>query len=232
MLYGITTISAVELSALRLAVATPVLLVCCWVVLGRRALRIARRDVLIALASGFPVVLSQVAYAAAVAETSIAISTLITLCIAPVVVAIGSVPLFGERLTPRILAALGSAVIGTALLVGPPQLDLTIERTTLSGAALALVAALSYAAATLLQRLVIGRCHPLQVITLGASAGLLMLLPVWVTEGPTGILSAPAWGLLVYIGLFQPCWLTSSCSMAFGTQPPRPRRSLPCSRQP
>ena len=73
-----------------------------------------------------------------------AVATLVTLCTAPVIVALLSTVLLGERPTRRLVLAAGLAMVGTILLVSPVD-SATLDGSTGIGLLLALGSALGYA---------------------------------------------------------------------------------------
>src|SRR5476651_1990910 len=117
-IYNNDSTTSLFLNLTRMLIAAPVLLVACWQVVGRSMFIIRRRDLLIMLLSGTLLALSQAAYFAAILDTGVTIATLLTMCIAPVVVTCVSVLLKFEALTRRIVIALICALIGSVLLVG------------------------------------------------------------------------------------------------------------------
>jgi DME family drug/metabolite transporter len=201
-LYAVSETSAIEISFIRLVVATPTLLLCCWLVLGRETLRVRRSELGLIAFSGLAVAGSQVAFAAAVGETGVAVATLVTLCVAPVLVAICSVVLLGEQSNRRVVLALVSALVGTALLVVAQADEMGPAQATLAGVLLAVCAAVSYALATLSQRSLVGRYHPLQLITISSACGALALALPLLVNGAQLSYSPTGWALLLYLALF------------------------------
>ncbi len=61
--------------------------------------RVARRDLVLMMLIGVMMALYQVCYFGAIAKVGVAIAVLVTLCTAPVLVAVLSLWLFGEKLT-------------------------------------------------------------------------------------------------------------------------------------
>lgn len=198
-LYQIADTNALSIGFFRLALASPVLVAACWRVLGARTLRIPRRDLAFMMLIGMAMALYQVCYFAAIARVGVAIAVLITLCTAPVMVAVLSALLLRERLSRLMLLALGTALAGTVMLVwvGP-------ERGAPSqtiGVLLALGSALGYTIVALCSRALAGRYHPLQPITVGFVAGALMLLPFALATGLAVHYSPAGWALLLHLGL-------------------------------
>ncbi len=152
------------------------------------------------LAIGAAMALYQVCYFAAIPHVGVAVAVLITLCVAPVIVALFSALLLHEPLTRMVMLALLCALSGTTLLVGAPTSSAP-SGIALAGVLLALGAAASYAAVTLCSRSLTSMYHPLQPITIGFAAGALLLLPCALMTGLTIQYSLAAWALLVYLGV-------------------------------
>ena len=207
-LYNMSAANALSIGFFRLALSVPAL----WLVWqlmprpgGQRARQYSlrprnRRDWLIVLLLGGSMGLYQVCYFAAISRLGVTVAVLITLCLAPVVVALLAAPLLREPLTGRVAAALVGALLGTALLVGGGRTSLA-RPGDLAGVLLAMSAAASYAVVTLCSRALAGRYHPLQPITLGFAVGALGLLPFTLAAGL--VLSYPpaGWLLLLHLGL-------------------------------
>jgi DME family drug/metabolite transporter len=142
----------------------------------------------------------QAAYFTAVTLGGIAITALIAICSAPLVIA-GLAPWWlGERLATRGRAALGLGVVGTGLLVVVPHDVPDASPRFLAGALLALAAGLAYALFVLTAKAGLARSAPLPLIALTFAAGALLLTPVllW-TEAPLRQL-ALGWPWLLYLG--------------------------------
>jgi DME family drug/metabolite transporter len=200
-IFALAETSALTISFWRLLLAAPLLVLACHGVAGSPLTGLERRSIWLAVLSGPPTMLSALAYAAAIPLAGVAIATIITLCAAPPVAAVGSALLFRERLSGRVILALVAALGGTALLVaGSGAAEAGSD--SLTGSLLALLAAMSYAVSTLLQRLLAARCHPLQIASLGMLAALLSIAPVVVIAKPLLDLPPHAWLLVGYIALF------------------------------
>jgi DME family drug/metabolite transporter len=200
-LYHLTATNALSIGFFRLAIATPALAAACWAILGRRAFRIVPRDLAFMLLIGAATAGYQVCYFAAIARVGVAVAVLITLCTAPVIVALLSAVLLRERLSLSTLLALGCALGGAALLVLSSAGAGGEQRDTLAGVLLALLSALGYALIALFSRALAGRYHPLQPITVGFGAGALLLLPFALAGGLVTAYPAVGWLLLLHLGL-------------------------------
>jgi DME family drug/metabolite transporter len=199
-LYGIAETTPLSIGFLRLALSVPALLLACWALLGARTFRVSRRDLGLMALIGAMMALYQVCYFASIALVGVSIAVLVTLCMAPVLVALLSTALLRERLAPQVLLALACAIMGTLLLVGggPAQGG---AWNTLWGVLLALGSALGYAVLALCSRTLAGRYHPLQPITIGFAAGALILLPFALGSGLALNYSFEGWLLLLHLGL-------------------------------
>ena len=109
--------------------------------LGRRALAFRRADLGAMALMGAAFALFQLGYFSAIARTGVAVATLITICSAPVLVALLSALVLRERPSQRVLTSLVLAVIGTALLVDVQPATLALEGQRTLGYLLALGAA-------------------------------------------------------------------------------------------
>lgn len=154
-LYTISNTNPLSVGFFRLAFSLPALLFACGFVLGRRTFQINRRDLSVMVVIGGMTALYQVAYFSAIERVGVAVATLVTLCVAPVIVALLSAVLTQEKPTPLILLALVCALAGTALLInfepsGEP--DGTGSNDVISGVLLALGSATGYAVLALCSR--------------------------------------------------------------------------------
>jgi DME family drug/metabolite transporter len=200
-IYGLADTNALSIGFFRLAIATPVLLTMCWLTLGPRAFRIPARDLMFMMLIGFAMAFYQVCYFASIARVGVAIAVLITLCTAPVMVALFSALVLRERLSRAVVLALACALAGTVLLVWVGSDVGGAGGQALAGILLALASALGYTIITLCSRTLAGRYHPLQPITVGFGAGALMLLPFALAAGLTLSYPPAGWALLAYLGL-------------------------------
>jgi DME family drug/metabolite transporter len=200
-LYELSDTNALSIGFFRLAIATPALLLACWCALGRRAFRFAPRDLAIMICIGAAMAFYQVCYFAAIARVGVAVAVLITLCTAPVLIAILAAVFLRERLTLTTLLALICALAGTTMLVWVAPSQAGLQSETLIGVLLALASALGYAIIALCSRALAGRYHPLQPITVGFAAGALLLLPFALWVGMVAVYSPLGWLLLLHMGL-------------------------------
>mgnify|MGYP000019879114 FL=1 len=202
VLFEQTEISPLMVAFIRLAVAAPLFTAMGLLHQGRDFLRLppatGRWLLLLGLAqAGF-----QVGYLSSVEKIGAGLATLITLCLAPVLVALLGTVLLGEALTRRILTALAIAIAGTALLVISPQ-AMDIGEGLWAGVGFGLFAAGVYAAFTLVSRYAADHVHPMQSAALGFGVGALVMVPALSMEGlapviETAELTVPA---LAYLAL-------------------------------
>src|SRR5215212_2441248 len=192
LIYGLAETNPLSIGFFRLLFSVPVLLAACWHTLGRRMFRITPRDLGHMLLMGAFMAFYQVCYFASIARVGVAIAVLVTLCTAPVMVALLSALLLRERLTGAIVLALACALAGTVLLIWVGPETGGARRDTLAGVLLALGSAFGYTMLTLCSRTLSGRYHPLQPISIGFAAGALLLLPFALATGfvisyPSGV---------------------------------------------
>jgi DME family drug/metabolite transporter len=192
--------TALSVAFLRLALAVPVLALGTTALLGRRGFRAAPRDLLLMGLMGLMLAGYQLLYFGAIQRVGVAIATLVTLCTAPVIVAVLSVALLGERPTRRLVMAAGLAIGGTTLLVSPAD-SAALDGSAALGLLLALGSATGYALLTIVSRRIAGRYHPLTPLTVGFAIGALALLPALLAEGAQVTYPVVSWGLLLYLGV-------------------------------
>ncbi len=188
-------IDAITVGFYRLAIAFPFVAALCWKRLGKGFFP-RWKMVLI----GVMLATYQVCYFAAVGIIGVAIATLVTLCTAPVIVALASAVFLHEPLGRHTLLALGLALVGTACLVGFPD-EAAQQRHLLVGIPLCLASAAGYALVAMMGKSLAGSCHPLQSTAFSFGVGALCLGFLAAINGlgtsPFGVV----WGLLLYIGL-------------------------------
>jgi DME family drug/metabolite transporter len=199
-IYNSDTTTSLFINLSRMLIASPVLLVACWHVVGASMFHIGRRDAFIMLLTGTMLAISQVAYFAAIRSTGVTIATLLTLCVAPLVVTGVSVALRLETLTRRLGVALGCALLGSILLVGlhtpqDPQQDVLL------GALFAILSGVTYGGMMVCGRFLAADYHPLQVTAFMFGAGTLALVPINLVSGIVIVHTVEGWLLVLYLGL-------------------------------
>ncbi len=197
-LYGSSATNPLSVGFFRLAVATPLLGLACWAALGRRSWAVAPRDWPVMGALGVMLALYQVCYFTAITQVGVAVATLVTLSLAPVLVALLAPLLTGERLSRPLLLALALALVGILCIVGVPG-TVGPHGHIVQGTLFASGSALGYALVTLMGRS-LARYHPLQTLTVGFATGTLVLLPVALATGFVVHYSPQGWLLLLYLG--------------------------------
>jgi drug/metabolite transporter, DME family len=207
---GVATQSIYQLSAtanplsigfFRLAFAAPALLIACLFILGRSALRIAPRDAAVMAIMGIMLALYQVCFFTAISYAGVTIATLVTLCTAPVMVAVLSAIFIRERPDRNTILALVGALTGTILLVGAPASG-SAYANILLGVLFALGSGFGYAVLAIAGRRVAERAHPVQTNAVAFFTGaLLLLLLTLPSGGPVLTYPTAGWGLLLYLGL-------------------------------
>jgi DME family drug/metabolite transporter len=198
-LYDLTATSALSIGFFRLALATPALALGCFSLMRWSMFRVAWRDLAMIALLGLMLALYQVCFFGAIALVGVAVATLVTLCSAPVLVALISTFLTGERPSRVVIIALALAVAGVGLIVGL-QPGARQQPVNLLGVALALGSALGYALVAISGRAVAGRYHSLQINAIAFAAGALALLPAALLTGFVVTYPPVGWALLLYLG--------------------------------
>jgi drug/metabolite transporter, DME family len=197
-LYSISAATPISVSFFRLALATPLLAIACWLTVGRRSWHIKRRDLLRMAILGVMLALYQVCFFAALTQVGVAVATLVTLSLAPILVALLAPLLAHERLTRPLMVALAIALTGIICIVGVPS-NVGSHGSVVLGALLASGSALGYAMVTIISRS-LAHYHPLQTTTVGFTTGTLVLLPLALATGFVVTYPPLGWLLLVYLG--------------------------------
>jgi DME family drug/metabolite transporter len=197
-IYNIDNTTSLFINLGRSLIATLVLLAACWRIVGPSTFTIRQRDFLIMVLSGALLALSHAAYFASIRASGVTIATLITICVAPLVVTGVSVLLKFETLNRRIVIALICALTGVALLVG---FDSSQGDNLLTGTIFALIAAASYASVIICGRFLASGYHPLQVTTITFGAGTLLLALINLAAGIVPVHTPQGWLLVAYLGL-------------------------------
>ncbi|MGZ3672729.1 MAG: DMT family transporter [Ktedonobacterales bacterium] len=199
-LYHTSAANPLSVGFFRMALATPVLALTSRLLVGRHIFRIAWRDLGSMMVIGLMLALYQACFFGAIVYIGVAIATLVTLSVAPILVALLSVAITRERPTRPVTFALVCALVGIACLVGLPS-SAGQREATVMGVSLAFGSALGYAIVTLAARVLAGRYHTLQINTIAFGTGALVLLPVALLSGFVVTYPAQGWLLLVYLGV-------------------------------
>lgn len=197
-IYALDSTSSLFVNLGRLAIATPILVVACWRILGWKMFEIRQRDLMLMMLTGVMIALSQAAYFAAIRQVGVTIATLLALCTSPVIVAGISVLLKLERLTVKLLMALGCAIVGSILLVG---VQTELPQNIQNGVLYSLLCALFYAGMMVCGRFLANGYHPLQITSVSFGAGAVMLLALNLAGGLVVIRNLEGWLLLAYLGI-------------------------------
>ncbi len=141
----------------------------------------------------------QFCYFSAVPLAGVAATALLSICSAPVLIAVMARLFLGEPLTPTRLLSLGLGLTGATLL--GTDSGLAVGAGFAVGAALALGAGASYALYAVLTKHSLGGVPPLTLagLTFGVSA--LALAPTLARAGEVGTLIGHGWPELLYLGI-------------------------------
>ena len=200
-LFLISALDPIEVGFYRLAIAAPLLLLAGLLVGRRSILAIAAGHFRLVAGLAAATALYQLCYYNAVAHAGVSIATLITICMAPPVVALCSIRLLRERMNRRTGLAMAVTLGGTALLIGWPRTGGLAGGGLLPGAAFALCATASYAGMVLTSRRLARYYDPYQLIVAGFGGGALLLLPVVALKGFARPGGTEVLGLLLFLGL-------------------------------
>jgi len=154
----------------------------------------------------------QVCYFWAVPRTGVALTALLAICSAPLMIAAGAALTLKERPNPATLAALLLAVAGTAMVLAGPRADGDTPAAFTAGALSALGAGLSYAVYAVTAKGLLRRAAPLPLAALTFTLAALLLTPVLALELGAAAQLAAGWPLLLYLGVVP----TAAAYVVFG----------------
>jgi DME family drug/metabolite transporter len=141
----------------------------------------------------------QAAYFTSVTLSGIAITALIAICSAPLLITALAAALLGERLSARLAVSLALGVAGTALLVlGPRSTDGTRPHFA-AGVAFALLAGLAYALYVVVAKSVVARMPPMSVAAWTFTAAAVVTAPALLQSGAARQIEL-GWPWLLYLG--------------------------------
>lgn len=190
---------AVSIGFLRLALSVPFLMLMARLHGGAWLPSLTRKGFFALVALGISMAFYQLTYVLAIERVGVAISVLISICGAPIFVALISVLWLREPFHIRTLAALATALVGTTLLVGLPS-DLNPDTCRFwTGVAVAVACALFQAFYVLAARTAGQVCSPMHAGGIGFAIGALALIPFWPAEGLHLAYSANGWLMLLYV---------------------------------
>ncbi len=195
-----STLDAVSVTWLRALIASPIFLGLGLHTLGRDLFRTTKHELVKMSALGAILIVYQYCYLAAVDEIGITVSTLISLCLPPVLVAAASVPVFREPLTGRLGVSLVGALVGTVMLVGGHGTDRATGSAAL-GIAFAVVSAAGIATHVMASRSLAGRHHPLRPLAIAFPVGAIVFAPIALGRGLTFHQPAIGWLTVCYLAV-------------------------------
>jgi len=154
----------------------------------------------------------QVCYFWAVPRTGVALTALLAICSAPLMIAAGAALTLKERPRPATLAALVLALAGSAMVLLGPRAGGETPPAFAAGALAALGAGLSYAVYAVTAKGLLRRAAPLPLAALTFTLAALLLTPAAaLTRGAAEQLAA-GWPLLLYLGVVP----TAAAYVVFG----------------
>lgn len=200
-IYRVAQTNALSIGFWRLAFAVPALWLLLWRVVGRAAFNISRHDLALMAFIGSMMALYQVSLFTAIPYLGVTVAVIITICTAPVLIAVLAAVFLKEAFTGRVALALVMALTGTVFVAGLTPEELMARGQQLTGVLWALGSGVGYAIITLVSRALAGRYHPLQPVSVGFTAGALLLLPLALANGFVTTYPLNGWALLAYLGL-------------------------------
>ena len=190
-------VTPLVIAAVRALAGAVLLLAGAWLIDG--SLRIARADRWRCVAMGVAMAVFQASFFTAVTLSGIALTALIAICSAPLVIAGLAWAFLGERPTARVGIALALGVVGTALLIVGPRGIADVSSRLLAGAGLALTAGVAYGTYVVITKATLARSAPLPMAGLSFAVATLALAPALAAPDALRQL-AVGWPWLVYLG--------------------------------
>lgn len=183
----------------RLLVASPILLVAGWALLGPKMWPASRRDYGSMALVGVCLAVDQALYFMAIAYVGITVATLVVICCAPLLVTLFTA--LRERRAPTrfMVSIIVVALAGTVLLV-TGRSHTGGASSPLLGIFCAVGSGFGYAGVLLLSRFLSARYHALQITALGFTTGAICLLVVSQVIGFVGTYPVTGWLIILYLG--------------------------------
>lgn len=154
----------------------------------------------------------QLCYFWAVPRTGVALTALLAICSAPIMITAGAALTLKERPARSTLLALLLAVGGTAMVVLGPRAAGGAPPEFAAGAIAAVGAGLSYAVYAVTAKGLLRRAAPLSLAAMTFTLAALLLTPVLAIERDALTQLAAGWPLLAYLGLVP----TAAAYVIFG----------------
>jgi drug/metabolite transporter, DME family len=181
------TLSSFHLGFARLAIAAPLLVLFSALVLGRGLWAIGARMWPWIVAVGVLAASYQFCLFVSLEQLGVARTTLLTVCLPPVLIAGASALVWQQRPSAWTTSALLMA-LGGLMLVGSGSTvhDTVPGAAPLLGLAAGISAAIAFASLSVLARMLARRIHPLQAVSFGFLVGAVLLAPIVVLSGRAG----------------------------------------------
>ncbi|HEV8617388.1 MAG TPA: EamA family transporter [Methylomirabilota bacterium] len=190
-------VTPLVIAAVRALAGAVFLLAGAWLIEG--SLRIARADRWRCVAMGVAMAAFQASFFTAVTLSGIALTALIAICSAPLVIAGLAWAFLGERPTARVGVALALGVVGTALLIVGPRGIADVSSRLLAGGGLAFTAGIAYGTYVVITKSTLARSAPLPMAGLSFAVATLALAPALAAPDALRQL-AVGWPWLLYLG--------------------------------
>lgn len=210
LLNRVETTPPMLIAFLRLGFASPVLVGLAWLTTRRNPFRLNWQEWGYFGVMGLAMAAYQVMYFLAIPLASVTLVVVIALCSSPLIVAFISIPVFKERITSSLIAALTLSLTGTALLAfGGGNQGEVFKPEYLLGTILALGTGLAYSVLVIFSKLVTrqevasGVSHgPIQPVAVAFTLGAIVLFPIALASGSLRLNLAPGvWLIAAYLGL-------------------------------
>jgi len=198
-IYRLAPLHPITIGFFRVAFAAPALILMTVMTGQHRGFRFSRPFLLRAGLMGVAIASDQLCNFTAIQKAGVSIASLVSLCTAPLLVAVFGALVWRESVPPRVYALLDTALVGTALLVYRPEGAGGAH--SLEGVLWALGSAASYGTILLSSRSFSTMAPPLVSLSTSFSLAVLLLLPLAAHQGLALHVPGQVWALLAYLGV-------------------------------
>jgi DME family drug/metabolite transporter len=193
--------NAQTISFLRLAMSAPIFLVLARWLLGRWMVPLNGKELMPVLALGATMAMYQLTYVLAIERVGVAISVLISICGAPIVLALISIAGKGSHLSARTVVSIVSSIVGVVLVIDGSFENSEYPIQFWVGIVISIACAAFQALYILSAQHCNSICHPLHAAGLGYSFGAIILLIIGGMTEMKFAYSSIDWMLLFYVAI-------------------------------
>jgi len=200
-LYALGEVSPLMVSLFRLGLAAPLLAMLSFRVDRGAPWRMARQDALWWALAMSSMAAYQIFIFAAVQRTTVTAAAFLSICTAPILVAVAEPVFLRERVDARVWRAGLLALVGVALVLGLGNPGDLVRRDYLMGNALALAAAASWATYAIVARRLVCEYSVTRIIFITFAGAALLVSPLALPTAADLALPWQGWLIALYLGV-------------------------------